>query len=499
MVALSRSCLVSAQAMEQVESTIFAGGLPVEALMEKAGLRLVQAIERDFALSRYSRIGVLVGPGHNGGDALVVARELLLAGRTVFAYCPRTPAKPLTASHLRYFQSLGGSVSEGEALDGQADLWIDGLFGFGLTRPVTSPYAQIIDRINASGEPIAAIDLPSGLSSDGAVLGTAIRARRTYCLGLWKRGLWQDTALPYLGSAERLDLGIRDSQIQMPIAEHLLLPEMARSYLPLSRPPLAYKYSVGTVLAIAGSHQYSGAPLLVALGARAGGPGMLYLAVPESLPQRLSPELPEAIFYPCPEAANGTIADLPLDLGKFDAVVCGPGLGKIDPKLVERVVGETKGALLLDADALNVLADGLLAALTSRRAPTVLTPHAGEFKRLFGDIDLGDRLTAASEAARRSGAWIVLKGARSVVASPEGSVWVNTGGSSALARGGSGDVLSGLAGALLAQSHNETQKAMLAAVWWHAAAGEWLAGQHTVLGVDPRTLALGLLPFLVAS
>ncbi len=498
--------LVSAAQVQQVEAALFAAGMPVEALMEKAGLRLAAAIAADYPAGRYPRVGVLVGPGHNGGDALVVARELWLAGRAVQVFCPRPPTKPLARTHLDYFQSLGGKVHTGAVPEEPGvDLWVDGLFGFGLERSVAEPYAGLMAQVNASGVPVAAVDLPSGLSSETgeALGGLAVRAARTYCLGLWKRGLWQDAALDWLGVPVRLDIGFAEAQVRSVLGEdhrsaRLLLPDAARAGLPLARPATAHKYSVGTLLAVAGSRQYGGAATLVALGARSGGPGMLYLALPESLADRVAARLPEAIVYSCPQAENGALADLAgVDLKKFDAVVCGPGLGKADQALVLRLAREAAGALVLDADGLNLIA-GQLEVLAQRAAPTVLTPHPGEFKRLFPDIALADRQGAARTAALRSHAWIVLKGARTVVASPSGQVWVNPGGSPALARGGSGDVLAGLLGALLAQCENP-EPAVLGAVWWHAAAGEWLADRHTVLGVDAETLALGLLPFLAAD
>jgi ADP-dependent NAD(P)H-hydrate dehydratase / NAD(P)H-hydrate epimerase len=520
--------LVTFEQMQRVESLLFASGMPVEALMEKVGLALSGAINRLFSWQHFPRVGVLVGPGHNGGDGLVVARELLLAGRKVAVFTPANLSKPLTRSHCQYFASLGGQVFTDFSLLPKVDLWIDALFGFGLTRPVKGTYAEAIEAVNRSGVPIVALDLPSGMDTDtGKILGTAIRATHTLCLGLWKRGLWQDCALEYLGEVERIDFGIQDRQIQealgfpstetssivqgkidepetvaakinVPSVElseiTLLLDDEAHSGLPLQRPVLAHKYTIGSTLLIAGSRQYSGAVHLAALGARASGTGMLTLAVPSSLRSTLVPNFAETLIVDCPEDAKGNLNVLNLDLSRYHSVVFGPGMSQFNPQVLRQVIVNTAGILVLDADGLNQLVDNL-DWLLERQVPTILTPHPGEFRRLFPDIDLSDRFNAACHAAQRSGAWIVLKGARTVMSSPLGRLWVNPVGSAALARGGSGDVLAGLIGGLAAQTR-EAQTATLGGVWWHAQTGAYLAKKHTILGVPPQVLAEGLIDWL---
>lgn len=495
----ARSFVVNTAQMQRIEELMFAQGMPVEALMEKVGLALSERIATCYPKPDFDRVGVLVGPGHNGGDALVVARELLIHGRQVEVYCPVPPVKPLTRAHLGYFEHLGGIVRADVPVD--VDLWIDGLFGFGLNRAVTGPAAEAIQQLNCSGKPVVAIDLPSGLATDtGAVLGIAVRAVRTLCLGLWKRGVWQDVALEYLGEVERIDFGISLKQWQTAIGAEvlprLILPEYARACLPLSRLPATHKYKVGNTLVVSGSRRYLGAPHLSALGARASGTGMLTLATTAALRDSLSPVLPEVIFFACPENEAGTIRELSVDLSRYDAVVCGPGLGPVALEILEQVVCETEGGLVLDADALSIVE--ARPDLLKRRAPTILTPHTGEFRRIFPNIDPADRLEAARDAARHSGCWVVLKGAKTVVGTPDGEVWINPDSSAALARGGSGDVLAGLIGGLFAQTR-DPRTATLGGVWWHARTAQWLARERTVLGVDPQTLAEGLIPFLSAE
>jgi ADP-dependent NAD(P)H-hydrate dehydratase / NAD(P)H-hydrate epimerase len=181
------SFVVSAAQMSQIESRLFQAGMPVAALMEKVAGLILQRILDHQLIQPGDRIGILVGPGHNGGDALVLARELHLRGYEVQRYQPFTQLKDLTAAHAQYADSLG--IPHSSSIDAliHCDRFIDGLFGFGLTRSLTEPIARAVDQLNQWGKPVLSIDLPSGLHTDtGAVLGTAIRATHTFCLGLWK-------------------------------------------------------------------------------------------------------------------------------------------------------------------------------------------------------------------------------------------------------------------------------------------------------------------------
>ncbi len=310
--------IVTAEQMTAIESRIFAAGMPVAALMEKvAGLITQQIlllweekhpkIERDrfpcrqnSISDRPSKIGILVGPGHNGGDALVVARELFFQGYEILIYHPFEKRKELTEFHAKYAASLGiPFVAAVEELQ-DCDLLIDGLFGFGLTRSLTDPIASDINIINDWSTPIISIDLPSGLHTDtGEVLGTAIRASKTFCLGLWKQAFLQDQALDYIGEAELIDFDIPLADIHAILGEspniQRITPNHAIAYLPLPRPPATYKYKLGHLLIICGSRTYTGAAILTGLAARASGVGMLSIAVPESIKPLLhtSPEYQE--------------------------------------------------------------------------------------------------------------------------------------------------------------------------------------------------------------
>ncbi len=501
--------VVTADQMQAIESRVFAAGLPIAALMEKVGYRLASRIQALYPPP--AKIGILVGPGHNGGDALVVARELHIKGYEVGIYCPIHQFKSLTGQHLQYVTSLNiPPIEHPEGLRAY-DVVVDGLFGMGLQHPVEGDAAQAIDFLNAGSQPVLSIDLPSGLHTDtGGVLGTAVRATHTFCLGLWKLGLLQDQALEYAGNTELIDIDLPLADIVAVLGEprvQQITPEMALAHLPLHRSPATHKYKMGHLLLICGSRRYAGGAILTGLGARASGVGMLSIAAPESLKSVLTAQLPEALIIDCPETKEGTIAKFPAPTffvpypPSFDAIACGPGLTPDAAPVIQAVLG-TDCPLVLDADGLNVLASlGTIPTLSKRKALTVLTPHGGEFKRLFPDLaeSLNCRVTAVRTAAERTGAIVLLKGARVAIANSQGSVWINPQSTPALARGGSGDVLTGLMGGLLAQGvlqHVSVEAIVQSAVWWHAQAGILAAQERTELGVDAFTLTQYLIPAL---
>jgi ADP-dependent NAD(P)H-hydrate dehydratase / NAD(P)H-hydrate epimerase len=498
--------VVSAAQMQSIEANIFAAGMPVAALMEKVALLTAEKIKQLYPFSQYQKVGILVGSGHNGGDALVIARELYLSNYEVRVFTPFSRAKDLTVQHALYAENLGITV-----VDRLADLidchfLIDGIFGFGLTRPIEGEIATIIDTIDKMSLPIVSIDIPSGLHTDtGEVLGVAIKATHSLCLGLWKRAFFQDRALAYLGKVEKIDFGVRDCHIKEIEANYSLIKildrQTAKQFIPLPLPLITHKYNRGNLLLICGSRRYGGSAILTGLGARGAGVGMVSIAVPESLKPVLMSHLPEAIIIGCPETETGAIAELPEDLiesiDRFDAIACGAGLTKDARSIVANIL-DIKLPLILDADALNIVAElDTISTLNRRKYPTVLTPHLGEFKRLFPEINNpdADRIEAVRFAAELSGAIVLLKGARTIVSDRSGTVWLIAESTPALARGGSGDILMGLMGGLLAQqkASEMSSEVMLGtiatAAWWHAEAAIIAAEKNTELGVDGMTLA----------
>jgi ADP-dependent NAD(P)H-hydrate dehydratase / NAD(P)H-hydrate epimerase len=494
--------IVTAAQMTQIESRVFAAGMPVAALMEKVAGLIARRVQELYPALR--KVGVLAGSGHNGADAWVIARELHLSGYEVLVYCPLPHLKELTANHAQYGMSLGILQVDRVSLLEECDLLIDGLFGFGLNRQVEGVLAEAIAHLNSLPCPILSIDLPSGIHTDtGAVLGTAIQATYTFCLGLWKRAFLQDAALAYMGQVELIDFGLPLNDIFSVLGEapevQQITAKGAIAHLPLHRSPTTHKYEQGHLLLVCGSRQYLGAAILAGSAARASGVGMLSIAVPESLRLLLVSHIPDALVIGCEEGENGEIARLPegIDLERHDAIACGCGLSPQARFVVQQVLVSHR-PLILDADGLNILAS-LGTPLAERQAPTVLTPHPGEFKRLFPGLLEGDRLLAVQQAAQQIGAVVLLKGAKTAIADPSGSVWVIPESTPALARGGSGDVLTGVIGGLLAQGTRRgtaVEAIVCSAAWWHAQAGVAASQARTNLGVDASTLVEFLIPTL---
>ena len=501
------TAIVSAEQMRLIESQVFAAGMPVAGLMEKAARLCFERIRSLYPSSHNVVVGVLVGPGHNGGDALVIARELYLAGYRVKIFRPFFKLKQLTAQHANYAASLGITFYEDIQSLRDCQLIVDGLFGFGLTRDLSENIVKVVELLNTWSQPIVSIDLPTGIHTDtGAVMGGAIKATHTLCLGLWKRAFFQDQALEYFGNSERIDFGLLRhhicSVLPQPLPVRQITTAIALDCLPLPRSAITYKYRQGHLLLICGSRTYAGAAILTALGARASGVGMLSVAVPESLKTLLTSQLPEALIVDCPEDKEGAIASLPFsttDLSQFDLVACGPGLTTNAKSVVTKVL-QSECPLILDADGLNILAEhNVTEVLNERAASTVLTPHLGEFKRLFPEIsDTDNRLDAVQTAAQTSNAIILLKGARTAIANPQGLTWIIAQSTPALARGGSGDVLTGLMAGLTAQNLKTETSSLFNTVatsaWWHAQTGIKAAQERTELGVDATTLAQYLTP-----
>lgn len=487
--------LVSSEQMRQVEERLFAAGMPVAALMEKVGLAIFAQLQRDFPQAH--RVGILCGTGHNGGDGLVVGRELLLSQKTVKVWLGKPDLKPLTADHARYLKALGAEfvTDIGELAD--CDLLIDALFGIGLNRQLADPWVGAVGWANSSGIPILSLDLPSGLNDQtGQIWGCCTRATRTYALGLWKRGLWQEAALPWVGQLHRIEFGIPGwALIELegsPNIPQLLLQPW--SHFPPDPPLDTHKYRQGSLLIVAGSAAYAGAAVLAGLGARGSGAGMVTMAVPTELKPLIHTVLPEVLVH----AWEGIPSVPPVSEKPFQAVALGPGLGETRLPLLDVLLRDWTGIpWVVDADGLNGLAQLGVSHLRQHRIQAILTPHLGEFRRLFPGIPLDDRIEAAQRAAARSGAVVVLKGSRTVIAAPSGRCWLNPASTPALARGGSGDVLTGLIGGLLARWGGQGSlidesillSCACAGVWWHAQTALQLVEERGLTGVDPARLA----------
>lgn len=453
-----------------LETTVMAPGwgMPQLLLMEKAALAVAE-VTRQVAQAHGPRIAVLAGWGNNGGDGLAAARILKGWGFEVWVHQVEGPMTEACATQRDWAARWGVRVVPfGERLN-EADVYVDTLFGFGLNRPPEGEARRAIEALNASTRPIVAVDLPSGLDGNtGVPLGVAVHAQHTVALGVIKAGLVSDPALAYVGELYLGDLGFPESLLSD-------LPGRVIQAAPLpERGPAAHKGEAGFALVVGGSRAMSGAPLMAAMAAARIGAGLVYVAVPASIRDVVAAGMPEAVVLPMPEDSGGGLSDSawhelqPL-LERCQAGVLGPGLGSGKGALhvAERLYREWEKPLVVDADALRI-------AHGPTKGPRVLTPHPGEMGRMMGVASAeiqADRIWWAKEGASRLHNILVLKGARTVVADPEGRFGVNVGGHPGMATAGSGDILAGLIGGLLAQGV-ESREAARQGVRIHASLGE---------------------------
>jgi hydroxyethylthiazole kinase-like uncharacterized protein yjeF len=454
-----------------------AAGAP---LMERAGAAAAAVAQRMTGAGG-GGVLVLAGPGNNGGDAFVVARLLAATFHDVTVVFAGDAARlpPDAAAALAAWRAAGGSTLAAIPRGWRGELVIDGLFGIGLARPATEPYAAQIAFANAGTAPVLALDLPSGLDADtGRAHGEAIRATATATFIAWKPGLLTGDGPDLAGDVGVHPLGLDPEAIVTAPGYRLDWPTTA----PLAAAALGrqrrnvHKGTFGTLAILGGAPGMAGAALLAGRAALAAGTGKVWVG--------FLADVRPAVDFTQPELMLRAAADALA--GDSDAIVCGPGLGRSDAAhalLAEAITRPVP--LALDADALNmVAADAALAmALAARTAPTLLTPHPAEAARLAGvatdDVER-DRVAAARALARHFNATVVLKGAGSVLAAPDGGFDVNASGNPGLASGGTGDVLAGFAGALLAQGL-AARTALRIAVCLHGAAADACVAQ----GVGP--------------
>lgn len=474
--------------------------LPAGALMQRAGAAATQLAQELLGTRTHARVLVLSGPGNNGGDALEVAASLAAANAhvtvTLFADAARLPPDARTALARAQSGTAGfadpAKADAMEALRSQPwDLVIDGLFGIGLARPLAGAMRAMAEYVNELPCPVLALDVPSGLDADtGDIVGPdgiTVRASHTISFIADKPGLHTAHGRDHAGKVSIAALDI--DRALFPPAQACLngLRMFAGALSP--RAQNSHKGSYGDVAVLGGAHGMQGAPLLGARAALHCGAGRVYACFIDEAPA-FDPVQPELM---CRHA------------GDFDfsqaTVVAGPGAGSAPRthQLLTQVL-ETASPLVLDADALNVLAADatLQQQLASRKAASILTPHPLEAARLLA-VSAGmvqaDRLAAARQLAARFNAIVVLKGSGSVIARPDGMTAVNPTGNPALATAGTGDVLAGVCGALLAQ-HLPPWEAALAAVWLHGHAADVLVEQ----GSGPVGLTAGeLIPAIRAA
>ncbi len=483
--------VLDARRMRAADAAAIRDGVPSDALMESAGSALADELVRRFP--DWKRLTVVCGPGNNGGDGLVAARRLVGAGLEVALFTLGEPEayRGDPAANLARARAFGLSARSISAPGGLADLRraleegdgvLDALFGTGLTRPLEGTARKVVAAIRRATRPVVAADVPSGLSSDGgAIRGPAVRAVLTVSFGAPKPCQLLPPAAALCGRLVVADIGIPRRTLDARGSTFFLAEagDVAES-LP-ARPLDSNKGDFGRLAVIAGSRGKAGAAVLAARGALRGGAGLVTVFGTESVAAAVVAALPEAMTHVLPEAA-GALAErggreAVRALEGFDAAVAGPGLGTSAETVafLEALLRGTRLPVVLDADALNAFA-GRPGALAGRRGASVLTPHPGEAGRLLGTTARkiqADRAAAARALARRTRAVAVLKGAHTLVAEPGATMIANPTGTPLLATAGSGDVLAGLLGALLAGGL-APRAAAVAAVWLHGAAAEAL-------------------------
>jgi hydroxyethylthiazole kinase-like uncharacterized protein yjeF len=461
--------LLTAAEMAEADRLAIAAGIPGMTLMEAAGRAVAEAAAE---LAPEGPVLVLAGPGNNGGDGFIAARRLAAAGRPVSVALLGAVGRLKGDAAIARDRWPGPVVAAAPPLP-PAALIVDALFGAGLDRPVQGTAAALVEAMNASGTPVLAVDVPSGLHDDtGRPLGVAVRATATVTFFRRKPGHLLLPGRTLCGELRVADIGIPDSVLErIGPAAFANVPGLWADAMPRPEPD-DHKYRRGHALVVSGPMTRTGAARLAAGAALRSGAGLVSLASP---PDALAVNAAHltAVMLRRMEGADG-LAALLAD-ARFTAVALGPGLGTGAPERATVLAAlASPAAAVLDADALTCFAEdpeALFAAVGGRDAPAVLTPHDGEFGRLFPDLGPDrPKPDRARAAAARAGAIVVLKGADTVIAGPDGRVAINANAPPWLATAGSGDVLTGIAAGLLAQGMPGWPAAS-AAVWMHGAAG----------------------------
>jgi len=499
--------LNAAQMREADRFTIEEIGIPSLVLMENAGRQVVAAMEAAYESALDGRVAVLCGRGNNGGDGFVVARTLSQRGidATVFVVGSVAEIRGDARTNLDALGRLGITVVEigdEQAWElhfseiAQCSVIVDALFGTGLRTPLAGMLETVVADVNASGIPVVSIDLPSGLSADTPrVIGDSIDASMTVALAAPKLPLVLPPGEARAGDVVIADIGIPDEAIEAldgPRIE-LLTPAGVR-HLVEPRVADSHKGDFGRVTVVAGSMGRTGAAYLAAMGALRSGAGLVTVATPAACLPIVASMAPEYMTTPLTEAPGGDLSPAAADevlAGQHDVIACGPGLGRSAGvgAFVRVLLERATVPLVLDADALTVLADDLSSLRGREERSVIITPHPGEMARLIGDTVehvQANRLEVAAEFATSQHVYVVLKGHRTVVATPDGHVFINPSGNPGMATGGTGDVLTGVVAAWLAQLL-DAEAACTLAVFLHGAAGDLAEverGQTSLIASD---------------
>ena len=490
--------LNAAQMREADRFTIEDIGISSLVLMENAGRQVVAAIEAAYEARLEGRVAVLCGRGNNGGDGFVVARTLAQRGieASVFVVGALAEVRGDARTNLDILGRLGITVVEVNDEQtwelhfseiSQCTLIVDAIFGTGLTSGLSGMMETVVADVNAAGIPIVSIDLPSGLSADTPhLVGACIDASMTVTLGAPKLPLVLLPGEAHAGDVVIADIGIPQEVLEGLDGAHidLLTPEQMRELVE-PRAADSHKGDFGRVTLVAGSRGKTGAAHLSAIGALKSGAGLVTIATPASCLAIVASMAPEYMTEGLPEAKDGTVThsgvERVLEL-RSEVIACGPGLGRGPgvTAFVRGLIDKATVPLVLDADALAALADDPGGLLGREERDVIITPHPGEMARLIGstieEVQI-NRISVATTYATTHHVYVVLKGHRTLIATPEGHVFINPTGNPGMATGGSGDVLTGMIAAWLAQLL-DAEAACRLAVFLHGAAGDLAEGEE---------------------
>lgn len=496
--------LVTPEQMKAIDASAIAQyGIPGIVLMENAASAVTEEACSMLGSPDGADVLLLAGGGNNGGDAFAVARQLHGKGANTAVYLigEKAAVKGNAHTNLSILRKIGVRVTEltGENIPeelctdiGKARLIIDGIFGTGLSREVSGPAREVIERVNGSGKPVLSIDIPSGVDGrDGSVKGVCIHAEVTVTFFLPKTGLILHPGCDHAGRLVVADISIPKGALECQTIETEYIDTGLVSGMIPKRVRNSNKGDYGRVLLVTGSTGMTGSGRLASMAALRSGAGLVYTGVPKSLAPVYSSALTEPIILPLEDNGSGYLSgecteQILMQLKRMNVAAIGPGLTASTDitGIVKRIVRESTIPLVLDADALNALADST-SVLKGLGIQTVLTPHPGEMARLTGlsirNIQ-ADRIGTAKSFALEYKVIVVLKGSRTVIALPDGRVFVNSTGNSGMATAGMGDVLTGVIAGLIAQGA-DAGDAAIAGVFLHGLAGDLAAGRLGMPGL----------------
>ncbi len=497
--------LLTAQEMQAVDAfAIERMGIPSRLLMENAGRKVAEVICEHFSQAMQKGVLVVCGPGNNGGDGFVAARYLVQASVAVqiVCLCSKDVYRSDSLANLKLVQDLTivcctdeEGLTELRRMLKECGLVVDAIFGTGLKREVTGLFAQAVSAINEAKKPVVAVDIPSGLSADrGIPLGQAVQARLTVTMQYAKLGHFLGRGPEFCGRLQVVNIGIPKEALQVASSRHSCITFETFQAMLKPRPMTGHKGTFGHVLMLAGSSGKYGAGLLACRGALRAGAGLVTLACSAEMQRVLAQSLPEAMSIQLEEELEPSHAwQFVLQaVFKKKAVGIGPGFGLSQKRMefMQQVIQKLELPLVVDADALSALVQDPT-CLVKARGPRILTPHVAEMARLTGmavsEIQ-ANRAETAEEFAQKNACYVVLKGAGTVIAAPNGQVAVNSTGNAGMAAGGMGDVLTGILTGLLAQGYGPWEACVLG-VFAHGAAGDRLCNCKGPFGFLATELA----------